>query len=109
MFPAMSDEAIIVRKERAPIFLGGPPLVAAATGQIVTCRRPRRRLRALPSSPVLSTIMPKDDRHALELARRAIANLGPADIHLRISQSLQPSRYRVEELRGWHLRRAPAL
>ena len=43
--PAMSDETIIVRKQ-GTIFLGGPPLVQAATGEIVTRRGPGRRRRA---------------------------------------------------------------
>ena len=43
--PAMSDETIIVRKQ-GTIFLGGPPLVQAATGEIVTRRRSRRCRRA---------------------------------------------------------------
>ncbi len=96
--PAMSDEAIIVRAEGA-IFLGGPPLVAAATGEIVSaedlggadvhCRR----------SGVVDHYA-EDDRHALELARRVIANLGQAEIHLRTTQPPLPPRYPVEELRG---------
>ena len=43
--PAMSDESIIVRNQ-GTIFLGGPPLVKAATGEVVTRRRTRRRRRA---------------------------------------------------------------
>ena len=43
--PAMSDESIIVRNQ-GTIFLGGPPLVKAATGEVVTGRRTRRRRRA---------------------------------------------------------------
>ena len=43
--PAMSDETIIV-KDQGTIFLGGPPLVKAATGEVVTRRRPGRRRRA---------------------------------------------------------------
>ena len=43
--PAMSDESIIV-KNQGTIFLGGPPLVKAATGEVVTRRGPGRRRRA---------------------------------------------------------------
>jgi 3-methylcrotonyl-CoA carboxylase beta subunit len=96
--PAMCDEAIIVRGQGA-IFLAGPPLVAAATGEIVTaqdlggaevhCRR----------SGVVDHYA-EDDRHALDLARRAIANLGEAEFHMRIAQPPQPPRYPAEELRG---------
>jgi 3-methylcrotonyl-CoA carboxylase beta subunit len=45
--PAMSDETIIV-KNQGTIFLGGPPLVKAATGEVVSGRRPGRRRRAHP-------------------------------------------------------------
>ena len=45
--PAMSDESVIV-KGQGTIFLGGPPLVRAATGEIVTRRGARRRRRAQP-------------------------------------------------------------
>ena len=86
-------------REEGAIFLGGPPLVAAATGEIVTaedlggadvhCRR----------SGVVDHYA-EDDRHALELARRVIANLGQAEIHLRTTQPPLPPRYPVEELRG---------
>ena len=45
--PAMCDETIIV-KDQGTIFLGGPPLVKAATGEVVTRRGPRRWRRARP-------------------------------------------------------------
>jgi 3-methylcrotonyl-CoA carboxylase beta subunit len=96
--PAMSDEAIIVRGQGA-IFLAGPPLVAAATGEVVTAE-------ALGGADVHSRRSgvvdhyAEDDRHALELARRAIANLDEAEIHMRIAQPPLPPRYPAEELRG---------
>ena len=71
--PAMSDESIIV-KEQGTIFLGGPPLVKAATGEEVTAED-------LGGAEVHSKIsgvtdhMAADDAHALALVRRAIANL----------------------------------
>ena len=43
--PAMSDETVIVRNQ-GTIFLGGPPLVKAATGEVVSRRGARRRRRA---------------------------------------------------------------
>ena len=45
--PAMSDEAVIV-KNQGTIFLGGPPLVKAATGEVVTRGGPRRRRPPFP-------------------------------------------------------------
>jgi len=74
--PAMSDEAIIVRNQ-GTIFLAGPPLVKAATGEMVSAEE-------LGGGDVHTRIsgvadhLAEDDHHALELARRAVANLGPA-------------------------------
>ena len=61
--PAMCDEAIIVRNQ-GTIFLGGPPLVKAATGEMVTRRGSRRRRRAYP---------PLRRRRPLRRGRRACA------------------------------------
>ncbi|MEM6848999.1 MAG: carboxyl transferase domain-containing protein [Pseudomonadota bacterium] len=73
--PAMSDETIIVRNQ-GTIFLGGPPLVKAATGEEVSAEElggadVHTRLSGVADHYAL------DDRHALALARQAIANLGP--------------------------------
>ncbi len=71
--PAMSDESIIV-KEQGTIFLGGPPLVKAATGEEVTAEK-------LGGADVHSRISgvtdhyALDDAHALAAARRAVKNL----------------------------------
>ena len=71
--PAMSDESIIVRQQ-GTIFLGGPPLVKAATGEVVSAED-------LGGADVHSRVSgvtdhyAVDDRHALALARRAVANL----------------------------------
>jgi acetyl-CoA carboxylase carboxyltransferase component len=72
--PAMSDEAIIV-KGTGTIFLGGPPLVQAATGEEVSAEE-------LGGADVHSRISgvtdhyATSDEHALALAREAVANLG---------------------------------
>src|SRR4029077_16049098 len=66
--PAMCDESVIV-KEQGTIFLGGPPLVKAAIGEIVTAEE-------LGGADVHSRISgvtdhyAADDRHALAIARR---------------------------------------
>src|SRR5690242_8267985 len=71
--PAMSDETIIVREE-GTIFLGGPPLVKAATGEEVTAEE-------LGGGDVHARIsgvadhLADDDRHALEIARRIVRTL----------------------------------
>lgn len=71
--PAMADESIMVR-EQATIFLAGPPLVKAATGEVVTAE-------ALGGADVHCRISgvadhyAQNDEHALAQARRIIANL----------------------------------
>jgi 3-methylcrotonyl-CoA carboxylase beta subunit len=71
--PAMSDEAIIV-KNQGTIFLGGPPLVKAATGEVVTAED-------LGGGDVHTRIsgvadhLAENDSHALYLARRIVGNL----------------------------------
>ena len=71
--PAMSDETIIVRNQ-GTIFLAGPPLVKAATGEIVTAEALGGADVHTRSSGVADHLA-DNDRHALELARRAVANL----------------------------------
>jgi acetyl-CoA carboxylase carboxyltransferase component len=74
--PAMSDEAVIV-KNQGTIFLGGPPLVKAATGEEVTAEE-------LGGGDVHTRIsgvadhLADDDGHALEMARDIVAHLGGA-------------------------------
>ena len=71
--PAMSDEAIIVRNQ-GTIFLGGPPLVKAATGEIVTAEDlggadVHARVSGVADHYALN------DGHALELTRRIVSRL----------------------------------
>jgi 3-methylcrotonyl-CoA carboxylase beta subunit len=71
--PAMSDEAVIV-KNQGTIFLGGPPLVRAATGEIVSAED-------LGGADVHTRVsgvadhFAEDDHHALALVRQIVANL----------------------------------
>jgi 3-methylcrotonyl-CoA carboxylase beta subunit len=71
--PAMSDESIIV-KNQGTIFLGGPPLVRAATGEVVTAEE-------LGGADVHSRVSgvtdhyAMDDGHALAIARRVVGKL----------------------------------
>jgi 3-methylcrotonyl-CoA carboxylase beta subunit len=73
--PAMSDESIIVRNQ-GTIFLGGPPLVKAATGEVVTAEE-------LGGGDVHARIsgvvdhLAENDSHALGIARRIIGGLPP--------------------------------
>ena len=82
--PAMSDETIIVRNQ-GTIFLGGPPLVRAATGEEVTAEElGGADVHARRSG--VADYYAADDHHALALARRIIANLNTSkrvDIPLR--------------------------
>ena len=96
--PAMSDEAIIV-KNQGTIFLGGPPLVKAATGEVVTAED-------LGGGDVHTRIsgvadhLAQNDLHALALARQAVSHLNkskppaPADC-----ASIAP-KFAAEELYG---------
>jgi acetyl-CoA carboxylase carboxyltransferase component len=96
--PAMSDETVIV-KGTGTIFIGGPPLVKAATGEDVTAEE-------LGGADVHTRIsgvadhFAEDDRHALAIARRILANV-PALKHLPwpIQASREP-RYDPIELYG---------
>ena len=74
--PAMSDVSIIVR-DQGTIFLAGPPLVRAATGEVVSAEDlgggdVHTRLSGV------ADYLAEDDAHALALARRALANLNRA-------------------------------
>jgi 3-methylcrotonyl-CoA carboxylase beta subunit len=71
--PAMSDETIIVR-EQGTIFLGGPPLVKAATGEVVTAEELGGGDLHARTSGVVDHLA-VDDRHALQLARDAVGAL----------------------------------
>ncbi len=73
--PAMSDETVIVRGQ-GTIFLGGPPLVKAAIGEVVTAEE-------LGGGEVHATVsgvvdhLADDDRHALQIVRDIVATLPP--------------------------------
>src|SRR3954452_14904784 len=71
--PAMSDETIIV-KGQGTIFLAGPPLVKAATGEVVSAEDLGGADVHTRKSGVADH-MAMDDTHALALARRIVANL----------------------------------
>src|SRR6202045_3452869 len=71
--PAMSDESVIVRNQ-GTIFLGGPPLVKAATGEVVSAEE----LGGADIHARISGVVDyyaTDDNHALGICRRIVANL----------------------------------
>jgi 3-methylcrotonyl-CoA carboxylase beta subunit len=71
--PAMSDESVIVRNQ-GTIFLGGPPLVKAATGEVVSAEDLGGADVHARKSGVADHYA-QDDHHALSIARRIVANL----------------------------------
>ncbi len=73
--PAMADEAVIV-KDQGTIFLGGPPLVKAATGEVVSAEDLGGGLLHSRTSGVTDHLA-DDDAHALRIVRRIVATLGP--------------------------------
>lgn len=96
--PAMSDETIIVRNQ-GTIFLGGPPLVKAATGEEVTAEE-------LGGGDVHTRIsgvadhLAESDAHALHLARRVVARLnGVKSVALDVRPPAEPA-YDADELYG---------
>lgn len=75
--PAMSDEAVIVR-DQGTIFLGGPPLVQAATGEVVTAEDLGGGAVHAKTSGVVDHLA-HDDRDALRIVRRIISTVGPRE------------------------------
>jgi 3-methylcrotonyl-CoA carboxylase beta subunit len=96
--PAMSDESIIVRGE-GTIFLGGPPLVKAATGETVSAEELGGAEVHARQSGVADQIA-EDDAQALELMRRIVGNLNRTKRAGIESQTPQEPLYPAEELYG---------
>jgi 3-methylcrotonyl-CoA carboxylase beta subunit len=96
--PAMSDETIIV-KNQGTIFLGGPPLVKAATGEVVTAEDlgggdVHTRLSGVADH------LADNDTHALALARQVVGSLNWLKANPLRCQTPKPPRYAVDELHG---------
>jgi len=96
--PAMADVSIIV-KEQGTIFLAGPPLVKAATGEVVTSEDlgggdVHTRLSGV------ADYLAEDDTHALALARRAVKSLNRAKPATVQWQSSEDPAYDPDELLG---------
>nr|WP_244645214.1 carboxyl transferase domain-containing protein [Salinarimonas ramus] len=88
--PAMSDETVIVRRQ-GTIFLGGPPLVKAATGEVVSAED----LGGADVHARLSGVADHyatDDAHALAIVRRIVANLnGVKRVDLALTEPMDPA------------------
>ncbi len=96
--PAMSDETVIV-KGTGTIFLGGPPLVKAATGEEVTAEE----LGGADVHTRLSGVadyFAEDDEHALQIARTIVSTLHTAKQLPRDLTSAEAPKYDPEELYG---------
>src|SRR5215213_2119354 len=95
--PAMSDETVIVRGQ-GTIFLAGPPLVKAATGEIVTAEE-------LGGADVHTRVsgvadhLAENDPDALERVRRIVARLNPRS-PAATAETSQPPIYDAEEIYG---------
>ena len=96
--PAMSDETIMVRNQ-ATIFLAGPPLVKAATGEVVSAEDLGGADVHCKVSGVADHYADSDE-HALALARRSVANLNWRKLgELQCRAPIAP-RYPADELYG---------
>jgi 3-methylcrotonyl-CoA carboxylase beta subunit len=96
--PAMSDVTIIVR-EQGTIFLAGPPLVKAATGEVVSAEElgggdVHTRLSGV------ADYLAEDDAHALALARRALGSLNRRRPDTVVLQAPEPPAHDPEEILG---------
>ena len=97
--PAMADESIIVRGE-GTIFLGGPPLVKAATGEVVDAETLGGADLHARVSGVVDHIA-VDDAHALSMARTAIGNVGGASPQYSQDHlDAPPPRYGAAQIQG---------
>jgi len=96
--PAMSDVSIIVR-DQGTIFLAGPPLVRAATGEVVSAEDlgggdVHTRLSGV------ADYLAEDDAHALALARRAVAGLNRRKPETVVLQTPEPPAFDPDEILG---------
>src|SRR3569833_250396 len=97
--PAMSDESIIVRNQ-GTIFLGGPPLVKAATGEVVSAEElggadVHSRQSGVTDHYALN------DSHAIGIARRIVATLKPPSQHTTLNmREVRDPLFAAEEIYG---------
>jgi 3-methylcrotonyl-CoA carboxylase beta subunit len=96
--PAMSDQTIIVRNQ-GTIFLGGPPLVRAATGEVVTAEELGGAEVHTKKSGV-ADYLAENDRHALALCREIVSNLNTKKtVDIPLAKPSEP-KYDAGELDG---------
>ncbi len=96
--PAMADVSIMV-KNQATIFLAGPPLVKAATGEVISAE-------ALGGADVhckvsgVADYYANDEQHALQLARQAVTHLNRQKTETLVRRQPEAPRYSADELYG---------
>lgn len=96
--PSMSDENVIV-KENGTIFLGGPPLVKAATGEVVDAQELGGAHVHCENSGVTDHFA-EDDEHAIEITRSIVENLNHRrKMQITIKQNAEPL-YDAKEIYG---------
>ncbi|MCC7120404.1 MAG: methylcrotonoyl-CoA carboxylase [Gammaproteobacteria bacterium] len=96
--PAMSDESVIVRRQ-GTIFLGGPPLVKAATGEVVSAEDLGGADVHSRRSGVTDHYA-RNDAHALAIARRLVANLNWRKRGELTREPVEEPRYPASDLYG---------
>lgn len=96
--PAMCDESVIVQ-EQGTIFLGGPPLVKAATGEEVTAEELGGAAVHCEQSGVTDHFA-QDDYHALRIARQIVSNLGIKEQAKYDISTARPPLYPPDEIYG---------
>tara|TARA_X000000950_G_C13844668_1_gene631786 strand:- start:221 stop:1672 length:1452 start_codon:yes stop_codon:yes gene_type:complete len=96
--PAMSDESIIV-KGNGTIFLAGPPLVKAATGEEVTAEELGGAEVHTAQSGVADHYA-EDEAEALRMVRNVLENIGPRTLAPAVMQEPEPPAHDVDELLG---------
>ncbi|MBO9724278.1 MAG: methylcrotonoyl-CoA carboxylase [Novosphingobium sp.] len=94
--PAMSDESVIV-KEQGTIFLAGPPLVQAATGEVISAEDLGGGDLHSRKSGVTDHLADNDE-HALTIVRDIVSHLGPLHHHDQPLRAPRPPKYDPEEL-----------
>jgi 3-methylcrotonyl-CoA carboxylase beta subunit len=94
--PAMSDETVIVR-EQGTIFLAGPPLVKAATGEEISAEDLGGGDLHARKSGVVDHLA-ESDEHALTMVRDIVSHLGPRHDHGLSLKEPRPPKYDAEEL-----------
>ncbi len=96
--PAMCDESIIV-KNQGTIFLGGPPLVKAATGEVVSAEELGGGDVHSRTSGVTDHLA-QDDAHALSIAREIVSHLNRKKTIPVATQEVIEPKYPIEEIYG---------